>query len=554
MQRQAQLEQLQSTEFDLLIIGGGATGAGIALDAATRGLKVALVERDDFAAGTSSRSTKLIHGGVRYLEQAVKKLDKGQWNLVRDALHERATVIKLAPHLAHPLPLVTPLYNWFGIPYYRIGLKMYDWLAGKSNLKPSRFLSAKKAKKSFPMLKAKGLRGGVLYYDGQFDDARMNVTLAMTAIQQGAVVLNHVEVVSLRKENGKLTGATVRDRFTGASLPVKAKVVINATGPFCDQIRKMDDPQAPKMLSASSGIHIVLDKRFSPPATGLLIPKTEDGRVLFLLPWLGHTLVGTTDNPAQIESNPKPTEDDIQYILRHVAEYFDMPVSRQDVLSAWSGLRPLVSNPKASDTAGLSRDHIVHVSDSGLLTVTGGKWTTYRKMALDAVDHAVKVGHLAPLGPSRSDEVPLIGAKDYSEDLPKRLQNEFGLEQDVCHHLAKAYGGRARDVAHIAKEGFGNRLAQSHPYLEAEVLYAIRNEMGYTVTDVLARRTRLAFLDIGSARRALPRVLEIMGHELGWDPARRREESQKFEEYLSDLPDFAKPEEGAHEAQAARSA
>lgn len=554
MQRQALLEQLKTGDFDLLVIGGGATGAGIALDAATRGLKVALVERDDFASGTSSRSTKLIHGGVRYLEQAVKKLDKGQWNLVRDALHERATVIKLAPHLAHPLPLVTPLYNWFGIPYYRIGLKMYDWLAGKSNLKPSRYLRAKDAKKSFPMLKAKGLRGGVLYYDGQFDDARMNVTIAMTAIQQGATVLNHVEVADLRKENSRLVGATVRDRFTGEAFPVKAKVVVNATGPFCDHIRQMDDPKAPKMLSASSGIHIVLDKRFSPPATGLLIPKTEDGRVLFLLPWLGHTLVGTTDNPAKIESNPKPTDEDIEYILRHIQQYFDVPVSRQDVLSAWSGLRPLVSNPKASDTAGLSRDHIVHVSDSGLLTVTGGKWTTYRKMALDAVDHAIKVGHLAPLGPSRSEVVPLMGAVGFSEDLPERLQKEFGLPEDVARHLAKAYGALAREVATLAREGYGQRLAEAHPYLEAEVLYGIRREMGYTVTDVLARRTRLAFLDIGSARRALPRVLEIMGDELGWDPARRREEEQRFEDYLSDLPDFAKPQENGAEARAARSA
>jgi len=550
VQRQVLLENLKNGDFDLLIIGGGATGSGIALDAATRGLKVALVERDDFASGTSSRSTKLIHGGVRYLEQAVKKFDKGQWNLVRDALHERAMVIKLAPHLAHPLPLVTPLYNWFGIPYYRLGLKIYDWLAGKSNLKPSRYLSAKNARRNFPMLKAKGLRGGVLYYDGQFDDARMNVTIAMTAIQQGATLLNHVEVVQLTKENSRLTGAVVRDRLNGQDIPVRAQVVINATGPFCDFIRRLDDPEAPKMLNASSGIHIVLDKRFSPPATGLLIPKTEDGRVLFLLPWLGHTLVGTTDNPAQIEANPKPSEEDIQYILRHIEQYFDVPVSRKDVLSAWSGLRPLVSNPKASDTAGLSRDHVVHVSDSGLLTVTGGKWTTYRKMAFDAVNHAIKVGALQPLGPSRTEVVPLMGAVGYTDDLPQILQSQYGLAEDVARHLAKAYGSRAKEVAELARQGLGQRLAETHPYLEAEVVYGIRHEMGVAVTDVLARRTRLAFLDIASARRALPRVLEIMGDELGWDPARRREEGQKFEEYLSDLPDFALPEEPAPVARA----
>ncbi len=297
------------------------------------------------------------------------------------------------------------------------------------------------------------------------------------------------------------------------------------------------------MLNASSGIHIVLDRRFSPPGTGLLIPKTEDGRVLFLLPWLGHTLVGTTDNPAKIEANPKPSEEDIQYILRHIQEYFDVPVSRQDVLSAWSGLRPLVSNPKASDTAGLSRDHIVHVSDSGLLTVTGGKWTTYRKMALDAVEHAIKVGNLQPLGPSRTEVVPLLGAVGYTEALPEALQSQYGLAEDVARHLAKAYGARAKDVSELARQGFGKRLAERHPHLEAEVVYAVRHEMGAAVTDVLARRTRLAFLDIAAARHALPRVLEIMGDELGWDPARRREESQKFEEYLADLGDFAPKEE-----------
>ncbi|HKY62427.1 MAG TPA: FAD-dependent oxidoreductase [bacterium] len=545
MKRPALREQLKRDAFDLLIVGGGATGAGIALDAATRGLKVALVERDDFASGTSSRSTKLIHGGVRYLEQAVKKLDRGQWNLVRDALHERATVLKLAPHLAHPLPLVTPLYNWFGIPYYRAGLKMYDWLAGKSNLKPSRYLSAKEAKRNFPMLKGKGLRGGVLYYDGQFDDARMNVTIAMTAIDQGATVLNHVEVVSLSKEDGKLVGAKVRDRINGEEFEVKARLIVNATGPFCDHIRRMDDPQVEPMLTASSGIHIVLDKRFSPPGTGLLIPKTEDGRVLFLLPWLGHTLVGTTDNPAKIETNPKPSEDDIQYILRHLEMYFDIPVSRSDVLSAWSGLRPLVSNPKAADTAKLSRDHVIQISGSGLLTITGGKWTTYRKMALDAVDHAIKVGQLKPLGPSRSEVVPLNGAEGYSKDLPERLVRRFALEPEVAEHLAKAYGGRAEAVALLARDGLGQRLAPNHPHIEAEVLYGVRHELGASAVDVLARRTRLAFLDIAASRHALPRVLAILGDELGWDPERREAEALKFEEYLTDLPDFAPQAGGA---------
>ena len=352
MQRDEALRQLKENSFDILVIGGGATGAGVALDAATRGLKVALVERDDFASGTSSKSTKLIHGGVRYLEQAVKGLDKGQLHLVKDALKERAVLLKNAPHLTRPLALLTPLYKRFEKPYYRVGLKMYDWLAGKANLFPSKGVNAKKALELFPMLKSTDLKGGVIYADGQFDDARMNVAIAMTAIEQGAVLANHVEVIELLKGDGKICGAHVRDLFSGEEFSIHAQVVINATGPFVDAIRKLDDPKIPSMLKASSGIHIVLDKKFSPPDTGLLIPKTEDGRVLFLLPWLNHTLVGTTDNPAKIEVNPKASEEDIEYILRHIKLYFDMPVDRSDVLAAWSGLRPLVSNPKKSFSSG----------------------------------------------------------------------------------------------------------------------------------------------------------------------------------------------------------
>lgn len=536
MNRNTLFEKLQSEAYDLLVIGGGATGTGIALDAATRGLKVALVEKDDFASGTSSRSTKLIHGGVRYLEQAVKKLDRAQFNLVRDALHERSTLIKLAPHLAHPLPLVTPLYSWFGIPYYRMGLKIYDWLAGKRNLSPSRYLNAKEALKNFPMLKAKGLRGGVLYYDGQFDDARMNVSLALTSIEKGATVLNHVEVLALLKENQRLCGAEVQDKESGKRATVRARVVVNATGPFVDVIRLLDDPQEKPLLRASSGIHIVLDKRFSPPATGLLIPQTEDGRVLFLLPWLGFTLVGTTDNPAEIEANPKPSEEDIQYILRHIEKYFDIPVAREDVLSAWSGLRPLVSNPNAADTAKLSRDHIVNVSPSGLLTVTGGKWTTYRKMALDAVDHAIKVGNLKPQNPSQTENTPLVGSLGFSGQLAPQLMEQWGMDRDVANHLANAYGGKALAVAALAKEGYGQRLVPEHPYLEAEVIYVVQNELAVSVVDVLARRLRLAFLDIESARRALPRVLDLQGRLLAWTPQRLLQEKEKFENYLGQIP------------------
>lgn len=533
MQRQIQIDRLKRENYDILVIGGGATGAGIALDAATRDLKVALVERDDFAAGTSSRSTKLIHGGVRYLEQAVLKFDKEQYHLVKDALAERATLLKLAPHLAHPIALLTPLYSWLMTPYFRMGLKMYDWLAGKQNLNSSKYLSRKAALKNFPMLKSKGLTGGVLYYDGQFDDARMNVTLAMTALDHGATIGNHLEVVELQESQGKLQGAQLKDEFSGEEFPVRAKVVINATGPFTDTIRRLEDPNAKSILKVSSGIHIVLEKRFSPPATGLLIPKTEDGRVLFLLPWLDHTLVGTTDNPAKVEKNPKPSEEDIQYILRHIKKYFDTPVQRKDVLASWSGLRPLVSDPKASDTAKLSRDHVIHIGPKGLITITGGKWTTYRKMAEDAVNQAIQRGKLTPEHAAQTDHIPLRGGHHYSGKVADQLQKNFELDTDVALHLAQAYGTKADEVGKIIKQGLNRRLVEHHPYIEAEVVYAAQEEMACTPVDLLARRTRLAFLDAKAARKAFPRVLELLSQFFSWDASRQEVEKKRFENYLN---------------------
>ncbi len=531
MHRETLLNQLKEQSFDILVIGGGATGAGIALDAATRGLRVALVERDDFASGTSSKSTKLIHGGVRYLEQAVKKLDRGQLALVRDALHERATLLKIAPHLTRPLAILTPLYKWYQGPYYRVGLKMYDALAGRANLFRSRWINAKAARAKFPLLKSEHLQGGVIYSDGQFDDARMNVCLALTAVEKGAVVLNHVEVTALLKEKEKIKGAKLHDLISGEKFDVTAKVVINATGPFVDSLRKMDEPSCKPLLTASSGVHIVLDAKFCPPDMGLLIPKTEDGRVIFLLPWLSHTLVGTTDNPAVIEKNPKPTEQEITYILRHLKKYLGIPIKREEVKSAWSGLRPLVSNPKAVDTAKLSRDHIIQVSSSGLLTITGGKWTTYRKMALDAVNQALKIGALKTK-PSQTEKIFLVGAEGFKPGLAQELEKDFKLSRDIAHHLTCSYGVRARQVLQLAQNGYGSRLAEGHPYLEAEVVYGVREEGAQTAIDILARRMRLAFLDQKVAVQVLPRVIEMMQKELKWNATRQEDERNKALHYF----------------------
>ncbi len=537
MDRAAALQTLQSGQtFDLLIIGGGATGCGVALDAISRGLSVALIERNDFAEGTSSRSTKLVHGGVRYLELAIRHLDRVQYNLVKDGLHERGLFLKNAPHLADRLPLITPLYRWMDIPYVYAGLKLYDLLAGKLGLGPSRLLSRKEALRRFPMLKDDGLKAGVLYYDGQFNDARMAVTLAMTAAEQGAAIATRVEAVGLNIDKNRLCGAMVEDRETGARWEIKARGVINACGPFSDSVRRMADPQAGSILTASSGIHIVLDKRFAPADSGLLIPKTEDGRVLFVLPWQGHALIGTTDEPAEIEAHPRPKAEEVAYLLRHVRQYFNLDVSESDILSVWSGLRPLVSDPKAADTAHLARDHVIEMGSTGLLTICGGKWTTYRKMAEHAVDHAVGVFALTPRSGCRTVDLPLVGAAGF--DRAKGIDaliREFSLDRDVAHHLHHAYGDRApRVLRYAAASGQGAvRLHPAHPYLEAEVIYATRHEAARSAMDVLARRLSLALVDRAAARDCSARVIALMAPELGWDDSRRQAEAAQVEERLT---------------------
>ncbi len=521
--------------FDLIVIGGGATGCGVALDAVTRGLKVALIEKNDFSEGTSSRSTKLVHGGVRYLEMAVKKLDKVQYHLVKDGLRERFVLLKNARHLSNRLSLVTPLYRWVDVPYVFAGLKLYDILSGKRNIGHSRLLSRKEALRRFPTLKAEGLKAGVLYYDGQFHDARMALSLALTAEQHGATIINHVAVSGIFKESGKVAGAELTDSLTGESWQLKSRGVINAAGPFADQIRIMDNPETQRILSASTGIHIVLDKRFAPPDTGLMIPETEDGRVLFVLPWEDHALVGTTDEPAEITEHPQPLEAEIDYLLRHVTRYFNLQVEKSDIKSVWSGLRPLVSDPKATDTAKLARDHVIEVSDDGLLTIAGGKWTTYRKMALDTVDHAIKTFSLAASKPTcQTEDLPVVGSADYDEKGDLELSKKFGLAADLAAYLNRTYGDQAEQVTILAKEGGGARLVENHPVLEAEILYAVRYELAERVIDVLARRMPLALLDTEATRVAVPRVLEIMAEELGWDQQRCELETQLTEKRLTE--------------------
>ncbi len=520
--------------FDLLVIGGGATGAGVALEAASRGLKTLLVEKHDFAAQTSSRSTKLVHGGVRYLEAAIRRLDRVQWNLVKDALRERAVFFRIAPHLARRIELLVPLYRSFEIPYYLAGLKLYEALAGPERIGKARFLPPKDAKARLPQVQDKGLKGAVAYTDGQFDDARMNLAIALTALAEGAVVLNHVAVVGFLKENGRVVGVELEDRLTGDRFAARARMVANATGPFADRLRRLDDPEAEPLLATSSGVHLVLPGAYAPTSAGLLIPKTEDGRVLFVLPWQGRALAGTTDEPAPLREHPLPTEKEVDYLLRHLNRYLAQKPDRSAIRSAWSGLRPLVRNPRVKDTARLARDHVIVESQSGLVTLVGGKWTTYRKMAEDLVNYLDRTRELG-LPKSRTKELVLLGGRGYDPAEEEELARL--LDPDTARHLAHTYGDAARAVLDFAKAtgGFA-RLVPGLPYLEAEVRWAARFELAETPLDVLLRRTRLAFLDLEAARKALPRVTELLAEEKGWGPAEAERHRQEAEAWLAQAP------------------
>ncbi|XP_065635048.1 glycerol-3-phosphate dehydrogenase SDP6, mitochondrial [Quercus suber] len=539
--------------LDMLVIGGGATGSGVALDAVTRGLRVGLVEREDFASGTSSRSTKLIHGGVRYLEKAVFNLDYGQLKLVFHALEERKQLIENAPHLCHALPCMTPCFEWFDVVYYWAGLKMYDLVAGRHLLHLSRYYSAQESSELFPTLARKGkdrnLKGTVVYFDGQMNDSRLNVGVACTAAVAGAAVLNHAEVVAfLRDEDGKrIIGARIRDNLSGKEFDTYAKVIVNAAGPFCDSVRKMVDKEARSMICPSSGVHVVLPDYYSPEGMGLIVPKTKDGRVVFMLPWLGRTVAGTTDSNTDITLLPEPHEDEIQFILDAISDYLTVKVRRTDVLSAWSGIRPLATDPSAKNTESISRDHVVCEDYPGLVTITGGKWTTYRSMAEDAVNAAIKSGKLSPTSKCITQYLRIIGGDGWdpssftvlAQQYVRMKKNFSGkvvpgvMDTAVAKHLSHAYGTMAERVAAIAQnEHLGKRLAHGYPYLEAEVAYCARHEYCESAVDFIARRSRLAFLDTDAAGRALPRIIEILAAEHNWDKSRKKEELEKGKGFL----------------------
>ncbi len=510
MNRERLLSQLSAHTgpFDIAIIGGGATGLGAAVDAASRGHSVVLIEQSDFAKGTSSRSTKLVHGGVRYLKQ-------GNVSLVLEALRERGLLVRNAPHLVHSLPFIIPSYHWWEGPFYGIGMKVYDTLAGQLGLQPSRILSRDEITDLLPTLETHGLTGGVIYHDGQFDDARLAIHLARTAVHHGAIVLNHTRATGLLKENGHIIGLQAECVESGRQFEIRARSVINATGVFVDAVRHMDDATSDPIVAPSQGVHLVLPRDFLPGDSAIMIPRTDDGRVLFAVPWHGRVIIGTTDTPVHHATlEPRALPDEIAFLMQHAARYLTRDPHPSDVLSIYAGLRPLVAMKKGESTAALSRDHTILVADSGLITITGGKWTTYRRMAEDVIDHAEMLGGFG-MRHCITPSLPIHGSATVLDP----------------HDPLAVYGSDAAEIRTLALQQ-PELAGQVHPRLAltcAEVIFHTRHEMARTVEDVLSRRSRSLLLDAQASMSAAPRVAALMATELHWTPARTTHEIDHFQ-------------------------
>lgn len=616
--REAMLKRLKSgEEFDLLVIGGGATGAGAALDAAARGLNVACVEREDFSSGTSSRSTKIIWAGSRYLVNAfvslfhsdlrllrdpVKTLSKfaSELHMVQNCHRERRFLLEMQPHLANWIPLAVPFTQWilwpppFGFAPAALGplglfpafFKVYDAMGGFCS-PPSHIMTPKRADRKYPML-AQDIKYSSIFYEGQHDDARTNLAIALTAANFGAALANYCTVVGFttaeqqrKKEAGVggrgwfggsaapasplpadynpnlIVGATLRDELTGETFSLRTKGVVLCGGPFTDELRVMEEKAAAaaggkgsdmkKAIRGATGIHIVLPSYYLPAGIGLVDMNTSDGRFLFLLPWEGHVLVGTTDTPCpDINMRPVPEEEQIQWLLHELGKYLspELKVRRQDVLSAWSGIRPLAIDPHAKDTASVSRDHVISVNENtGVVFISGGKWTTYREMAQDLIDKVLSVSpslKATKVSPCSTLDIALHGKAGHSVNLPIRLAQEFSLPRGLANHLSSRFGGHAREVSRIAKEERGpanasdlsQPVVSGHAYIRAEVVFAARHEMAMTVEDVIARRLRLAFLNKADAQRAIEPVADLMAKELRWTSAKRRQEVARAHAFL----------------------
>ncbi len=525
--RNSARQSICKTTYDVCIIGAGATGTGCALDAQLRGLSTVLLDAGDFVSRTSSASTKLAHGGVRYLRQAVMEFDYGQCALIRKALHERTHMLRCAPFLAHPLELLVPCFSSWELAYFTAGLKAYDWIAGEACISPSRMLSKSGSLRQMPSLRSEKLVGAVSYIDGQFDDARVGLTLAQTFAQQGGELLNYAEAVGFGKDaSGKLAVLEVEDRITRQRFQIRAKVFVNCTGAFTDHLRQLTNPELPERLRVSKGVHLLLPLEVIQSECGLLIPRTDDGRVIFAIPWLGRLLVGTTDDEAKPSDEMVVTPEEINFLLKHVNRYLNVNLTPQDVCSAFAGLRPLLkSSNTAKATRKLTRDHEVEVDDvSGLISVLGGKWTTYRAMAEDGINQVQRA-----LGGQRAAcktlYYPLTGAKGYSPEYWRQLAGDYCLSPGAARHLAQKFGTDAPKVLELAKHD--SQLLQ--PLFEggvpilAQAVYAIREEMAQTIEDILLRRIGVQLQGWKEAAEAAPVVAQLLAQEFGWSDAQRKD-------------------------------
>lgn len=542
MNRTENLARLQNETFDICIIGAGASGTGCALDAALRGYKVALIDKNDFASETSSKSTKLIHGGVRYLEQAFKNLDFAQLSQVKHGLQERHLLIRNAPHLAHPLALITPVSSWIEGLYYSIGLKIYDWIAGNDSLPKSKWLSKKEAIEKIPNLASQKLHSAVQYYDGQLDDARYCLALAQSTEAEGVAVANYIEVVDFIKDSsGKITNARVENVENQEQFLLTASVFINCTGPFSDTIRLKANSALPLRLRPSKGVHLVLPSETLGGDTALLIPKTPDGRLMFAIPFEGGTLVGTTDTEYNnVSEEPILEKEEAIFLLKTLSSYLNIKPSLLQAKSGFGGLRPLLASKPSKSTKRLVRDHEVEEDTiSGLVSLLGGKWTTYRLMAKDTIDTVDKILQLT--NECKTDSYALYGSKFYDPDNWHQLQNAYTISKETSIYLNQKYGSSAREVLKITEENpsWLELLHPAHPYIKAEVIYAVRKEMAVTIRDVLARRLRIEITDWAATLLCVPTVSELMKKELNWSEEFRNHSAIEYEiklhEYVNKL-------------------
>jgi glycerol-3-phosphate dehydrogenase len=532
MNRFEAISRLTSEEFDICIIGSGASGAGSALDAALRGYKVALIDKKDFASETSSRSTKLIHGGVRYLEQAFLKLDFAQLKQVRHGLEERRIVLKNAPHLARPLALLTPVFSWVEGLYYSIGLRIYDWFAKDTTLPKGKWLNNKEVLARMPTLDKKTLHSAVLYYDGQLDDSRYCLALAQSSSEKGVAVANYIEVDGFTYDGqGKLTEAKVTDTISHTTFTIKAKVFINCTGAYSDHVRLMANPKLTKRLRPSKGVHIVLPYKTLDSKDAMLIPKTSDGRVVFAIPFEGELMVGTTDTEYnELDKEPVLEKAEVGFLLDTLATYLQIKPKVSEVKAGFGGLRPLLAADPNKSTKGLTRDHEVeHDQLSNLVSLLGGKWTTYRLMAQDTIDEVEKI--LGQTHPCTTDNYLLAGAEGYNPDSWKELQSELNLDEEVARHLVTKYGSRAPHISTLLKANpaLSARLVPYYPYIQAEVVYQVQHEMAVTPRDVLARRLRMEITDWKATLLCLPTVVSLMRKELNWSADTAKQMANQYE-------------------------